>query len=569
MPENRHNAHQHADQRRANTFSGSHPNSVDVTSQTNIPPIMATIEAHQESSASGNNHYDEEHPPVSSLHSLSLGPACRSQQQLKQQYDSASLESYSKGERFQYPPNEQSLTSASRPHHYHHGHTVADESNLSPHPGSYVSLHSDQDNSVFETSITQCHENLSASSSLFEMAPHAGHYAPVIPKWQFPSNPSSGNVSQENMLNSSHSDIMESAVTEHSPMSLQSAFLYQTGNLQGQRQWYHSSSLVSLPADQFPGTTDSNFTSMQPRILSTAPRRPIRGRSMSQEYYHPRSMVGRRRRNTLNVTPGSGYFTPFHGGPAYSPRASIWPPVVVPRGLPQNQYYLPHTATHHYAHNQGPHHGQLGEVSGPLSLPTDYSTVVPVSYAPPHTLVGQMSSTSSNGKVKRGWPSGEYRGSNLSSKPSTKLSTLEHESLLQHEDQSPTEDHRPFHDDSKHSSIRKHYPEFSDVEHKPQLGMICGVEEKNHDHHLAESLSNERTTSNRSLASMNTLTSSLSKSPVGSPPMIRNRGQSLSCHSVLYYAINYFDVFTLNVIASWLHTHCNCMGLLIKLLSLL
>ena len=274
VPEKGMNVKQCGEERRANTFSGSTDNLTNSTTTAQLSanrearaPASPTIVAHQETRPEDNDLEENTlqcHPVVlsrprqsksisNSTHDQSLSgdplsshPSPSSHPQLLLSYHS------------NINPSAKSLNNAPA------------MSEARSHNGAC--FQSEPCRKMSDVSVFFTQDSSSANSSLLEMRSHSPS------KWQMyhiPSDLSSGNVSNENILNcSSREDFLQLSVT-----GVVATMPYQNG-----RQWYQTS-VSSLPTDKH---------------LSGA--RPM-GRSMSHEYHRTpsrgRAAIGCRRSNTF------------------------------------------------------------------------------------------------------------------------------------------------------------------------------------------------------------------------------------------------------------------------------
>ena len=326
----RHNERQIVKGRRS-TLSGSNPLPFGMTPHTEVPTIVTTIEAHQESPESSATLTDDdiEKYLVNSSPGSQNMLITPSQPQAHDQIEYA-------------VQNERLNTTTTPLHHPYRSHSsniarLTSEGNLLPHTGSSISLQRISSR-ISEPTIQ---ENLSASCSQLELPSQR-----YFPQWYIsPSNPSSHNVNQENTQNS---DIMEPTALHPSPPA--------TSNVIGYDQ--RPPSLSSLPAfvtDQHINTSPLNGNHMPLTIHPHMLGRPM-SRSVSQEYYH--MAHGHRHPVTYGsrFNPSPAGSLKYHGSPNCSPNGYA----IVPEAVPQNSHSetdLLHSSICSCIQNQCPHCG--------------------------------------------------------------------------------------------------------------------------------------------------------------------------------------------------------------------
>lgn len=249
----------------------------------------------------------------------------------------------------------------------------------------------------------------SACSSLLEMAP-----LPLSTlSLQFQSDPSSSDVSHENALNSSSSQVGVESATKPSSS-------HHAGNLQSQQQWYQTS-ISSLPAEQ-------HFCSnafVYPYSATATPARPM-GRSVSQEYYHQPTRPCRRRHT----------MTPTDVTSCTNCSACSHPKHLV---VCSQEQELQQLCTCHTMHlqNQCSHHGHLCDIPGHHRNCVRMCPVmqkgscgcggIHFRQQPPSRDI-----MSYNEGAEKNWCEGKYENCTVSNR-STKISNLERENLYKHQ----------------------------------------------------------------------------------------------------------------------------------------
>ena len=429
-----------------------------------------------------------------------------------------------------------------------------------------------------------------ASSSLLEMPP------PVRPPsglmWHFPSNSSSGNVSQENMLlHSSHSDITDPNVMAAPQYHLQPTAHDVTR--QKSVPWYRQTSLASLStptpvADHNHGSS-SSMTVFPPRYhysMSPTVGLPM-CRSMSQDYHKPLP------KNHYSVPHRRHTFTPADRQQKGTQRRVVQALQdnsrfsEVSEVLPQNQIYSAQLPTCQNSFDPDTHCGQLGHRIHPVSPSGPHMRFQ--GHCQPYTPARHFSSErSSQGTLRKGWESEKYGEESIATgnKYSPQILIARHRQLTQINDQ-PTVDECEYlrhhskpcncihtcqqgdiessdaESESSVAIVSRNEDYSVDDRHLKQQNATC-IKKRNSvpifqsqcldvrkDTHSTMSAHSQRqsldvsalkrgskcmstssastgnaSTSNRSLTSMNTLTGSVTncKSPVSSPPIIRNKG---------------------------------------------
>lgn len=435
---------------------------------------------------------------------------------------------------------------------------------------------------VSEASIPFTLESSSTSSSLLDLPPPLGQYPPSgIRMWRFPSNSSSG-ISQENMLlHSSNSDIMDPnimAVPQHQPK-----LRVQRHDMTHQRgmPWYCQSSVASLSTpmsvtDQNHGSSNS-MTILHPRHrYSISPvdsyRLPM-CRSMSQDYHKPprkNHYSALHRRHTVTPADRREKGTQYSAVQAPKDYSKV---SEVSKEVPQNQMCCAHLPTCQNYYKPHTHRGQLDYPVHPIS------PSAPHLRCPGHCPPTRHHDCYCERILRRGWDSGEES-----------TAANEHEQFPQNNDHTGTVVNECEHlhhnsapcngtcqfDDIQSSDAESEFSvaiigrneEYNDNDHHLKQRNVSYLKKRNsvpvfrsqcldisQDIHSAKSEQNHRqsldvstlkrgsactstssgnaSTSNRSLTSVNTLigSASNSKSPVSSPPMIRNKGNHVGFHT--------------------------------------
>ena len=389
-------------------------------SQSNVESTEAVIEAHQESSAlrvDGDTAAGCLHIPS---YASNKSPYFLHQPYTdKPNSESCNTETYS----VQCPTQSEQLPGVATPHHsqppnkFSHPslHSTSD-CNLAHNPG----LSNETHHKITQASVPFTAESSSASNSMLEMSPHDQAKS----EWQFSSNTSSSNVSQENILDSSRSDIME---PKFYPVQHHQSRLSQPTLVRGlhnqPRKWYQTS-FASLPPleyeQQHYGIPED--AAMYPPSLQPVIRTPM-NRSMSQDYhYQPRQAhnLGEQRLRRYTLAPYH-----FQYGMPFDPRFTTNYPQANTFGItPEKPQHVEYGM-----HYQGPHYGQFGDED--YRLAAEYTTMgrattpsVPYygfpskAYAP----IEQMPTMSSDvtGAARKGWGSDKY-----GEKSSNKISNIE------------------------------------------------------------------------------------------------------------------------------------------------
>ena len=569
MPENGQNAIECTEDRRANTVSGSRLNTpIALRKYCSSTP---TTEAHQESKATrgdGSNVED-------CLSQVSTPNMSTTVQSRPQQLHSISLEACNTSSQLpshaalvkQLPACESTPHSIDECTQYNKG---ISEHSFNNQRGLTVNTASSR--KVSEVSLPLTLDGSLMSSGRFLETPSPAS------KYIFQSNPSSSNVSQENMLNLSSSCVESEESTHVAKLASHS----NSGNLSSQRQWYESSASnlqQHAGQDQFHGLDNYSYTSSQ---SSRKCGRPM-GHSMSQEYYHKpaqAAIVAKPVRRHSYGTPRPGFTHncgSCHGGCFYP-----LPDGCSHRGLQQNCNHLSYVHTCCCIQNmQGHHNGHFANYS--TSVPHVQQQMGRVYAAPLQPPIGNTSGVTDSETVKNAWHSQNYYEDFNTSVLSPKISNLEREKLLT-ENAHPSADfscrlvddhsNHMFEDELRDPEIPlsryephhvittlKEHTDDEDLMNRPQEKQVSMPQANyksqslNHRKNNAtdqltsnsaqtlESLQNPMdkrklkfrsrsysagnasvatAASNHSLASENTLTSS-SKSPVGSPPVTRSQ----------------------------------------------
>ena len=436
---------------------------------------------------------------------------------------------------------------------------------------------------VSENSIPFTLESSSASSSLLEMPPPpVGQCPPPGLMWRFSSNSSSDHgIGQENMLfHSSNSDIMEPnvlAASQYQPRSRAHTMTHQRDI-----PWYCQSSEASLftpmpVADQNFGSSNSMTILHQrhPYSRSSTGRLPM-CRSMSQDYHkplHKNHYLTLHRRHTF--TPADRQERGTQCRAVQAPMDNSRVPEVS-KELPQNQMCCAHLSTYQNCCKPHTHCGHLDYSVHPVS-PSDQRLRCPSHYQSSVPTRHLLSECCSQKMLKRGWDSGEE----------SMAKSAEHERPPQKNDHTAVNgceclDHNSGPCSCIHKMCQFDDVQSSDAESESSVAVVSRNEEHNDndchlkrrnvsyakkrysvpvfqsqcldihkDVHSTESAQTHRqsldvsalkrgstcmstssgnaSTSNRSLTSVSTLIGSATniKSPVSSPPMIRNKGMKL------------------------------------------
>ena len=540
-------------ERRANTISGSHPITPQATNTESMSTESTlTTEACQKShalsvdneTASGclyiPNHAGKESPHLPhywyKLHSeLDDTEAYSVQSPTEGQHSGVATLHHDQ------PPN-----NASHPSSY-----STSESNLPQNSGfSKPEIH----HKIYHSSVPFTAESSSASSSILEISPEAIANS----AWQFSSNPSSSNVSQENILNSSRSDIMESKINVVQQHRYQSR-LSQPTPIRGPHNqplnWYQTS-LTSLPPPEYeqwcPGIPEGTSISMhQPSIQPVVPI-PM-NRSRSQDYHRPTyNLYGQRHRFSLAPHP---YQTSAAFDPRLRAQFGITPEE--PNFVPQQ--YIPY---------QGPQNQHCGQFSNEGYQPEYHMHMahtqcrLPSMYYAPVEQRKTMSSdeTSGAGVAMRGWGSDEYEEKNSSKVINVKhgKSALQQQAHLLPSVNTVPEVHNPDlgpgcattreratqnlrsprevatnqMNMSQPQPVTLEYrsDHYSSMTHEsvPSLDTYSNTSTKRGPKHMSRSSStgnaSVNNTSEHNLGSMATLTSSFSQASLNSPLSTRSRG---------------------------------------------
>ena len=541
-------------------------------SQNNGVPLsaIATTEAHQESKAAVLNNIQE-----GNLHQMSpvQGPqsprSTHPSQYIQHKHHNSqtlSLEAGNMHGGFCSPLDERHLTSESTPNFYY---TPTRESNSI--------CHHNRNRKVSENSIPITLEASSTSSSMCGLPHLRLQSSPQM--WLFQSGQSSGNVSEENPLHSS-SSCVDAEVSYH---KANQTFC---NNVSHQKKWYElSSSVTSLPVDQHPGMFRGNSVSrVPPRNLPSDSGKqgghPM-FRSVSQEYYHQSPSVhvlsnfNRRRRHSFVPASKARYAKQCSGGcPVCSPGGGCshrfsW--------IPQNGNHSPHLPSCYSCPDHEPHHALPGEISSQQSLPTDhYNMARPpqivahcrCTCAPLETPIEHMSGTVSNEMMKNAWSGATCKDPNIDKNfqsqkgmPLTKtFETVDCEKRYNYENNyelPPAADYKqePHHvitrsNDKPHSAEleREKAPTQGTMYESQSLNRRKQVDNRQATSNSIQSLNHSSisriskptyrsrssstgnasavTASNRSLASVNTLTNSITKSPPVEGPLVpRSNGE--------------------------------------------
>ena len=268
---------QSGEERRANTFSGSTDNLTNATATVQLSaniearaPASPTIVAHQETRPEDNDL---------EKNTLQCHPVLLSRPRQSKSISNSTHNQSLSGDPLSSHPSPSSHPQLLLNHHPSINPSAKSLNNApsmsearSGHTHNGACFQSEPCRKMSDVSMFFTQDSSSANSSLLEMRSHSPS------KWQIyhiPSDLSSGNVSNENILNcSSREDFLELSGT-----GVVATMPYQNG-----LRWYQTS-VSSLPTDKH---------------LSGA--RPM-GRSMSHEYYHTpsrtRAAIGCRRSNTF------------------------------------------------------------------------------------------------------------------------------------------------------------------------------------------------------------------------------------------------------------------------------